>query len=107
MLTESRSRVEQLLSAAQETVDKWRRDPKRGPFCRVVNDAEHLLRGWLIENDEQALAFRKVANAIRVGYGHAIANPCPLRELLREAMRGSPSPLSEMRAERATGMSLR
>jgi hypothetical protein len=88
MLTESRPQVDDLLSAAQEAVDEWRRDPKRGSFSRAVADAEGLLRGWLIETDEQALAFRKIANAIRVGSGHAVANPRPLRDLMRQAMRG-------------------
>ena len=88
MLTESRPQVDNFLSAAQEAVDEWRRDPKRGPFGRAVAESEGLLRGWLIENDEQAVAFRKVANAIRVGYGHAVANPRPLRELMRQATSG-------------------
>jgi hypothetical protein len=71
-----------LIQSAQHLVDHWFRSPKRGPFARAVHEAEQL---WT-EQRERA-AFRRVANAIRLGQGHASFNPKPLVRIARETFR--------------------
>jgi hypothetical protein len=76
-----------MMMAAQQMVDRWLRSPGRGPFNRAV--ARELLDHW---NDPQITdvhrrAFSRIANAIRVGQGHAIANPAPLMRMARQLLR--------------------
>jgi hypothetical protein len=75
-----------MMLAAQQLVDRWLRSPGRGPFNRAV--ARELLEHW---NDPSVTpvhrrAFGRIANAIRVGEGHAIANPAPLLRMARQMM---------------------
>jgi hypothetical protein len=77
----------ELIATAQELVDRWRRSPKREPFDRFIERAETELRGRLLEDDRQAAIFRRIAHAIRVGVGHAYANPRPLRDLAERLTR--------------------
>jgi hypothetical protein len=76
-----------LVSAAQEFVDGWRRDSGRKSFRKELDRAEAHLRRVMVLSEEQAIAFRALASAIRIGYGHAVTNPKPLRELIRKTMR--------------------
>jgi hypothetical protein len=70
-----------IIESAQTAVDAWFRDDTRGPFHRAIAEEERLRFGDLPPTAPERAAFRKVANAIRVGYGHATANPKPLFEI--------------------------
>lgn len=78
-----------IMFTAQQLVDRWLRAHNRGPFSRAVAQAEH--EKWAaapgMESDRQA--FRHVANAIRLGRGHATLNPAPLLRIVRGATRQS------------------
>jgi hypothetical protein len=72
-----------ILNSAQEFVDDWHRDLKRGPFLRAVRVAANA---WMLRSAYQAehrFAFIRVANAIRVGRGHATTRPDPLLDIVR------------------------
>jgi hypothetical protein len=75
-----------MMLAAQQLVDRWLRSPGRGPFQRAV--AREMRERWndLPGTEAQQRAFRRLANAIRVGEGHAIANPGPLLKIARQAL---------------------
>jgi hypothetical protein len=75
-----------IIEAAQTTVDTWFRDDQRGPFHRAIADEEQVRLGELPPAAPERAAFRKVANAIRIGYGHANANPRPLLEIARREL---------------------
>ena len=86
MLTAT-SREATILDSAQEFVDRWLHSHSRRPFGEAVVREERKLYP-----DEDAMrldreAFRKTANAIRVGYGHVSANPKPLVEIVRRVLR--------------------
>jgi hypothetical protein len=68
-------------------VTDWWRDSRRLPFGKAVAQAERKLWGTLPDAEQQREAFRKVAIAIRVGYGHMEANPRPLIEIVHRLMR--------------------
>ena len=93
-----------VMLAAQQMVDRWLKSPARGPFQRAV--ARELESIWTdhINTERQRKAFSRIANAIRLGEGHAIANPGPLlriaRQMLRDSMVDSSSPDGEGSAER-------
>jgi hypothetical protein len=74
-----------LLQVAQDFVDDWRADPNRPPFAQALadNDPERCPWPCLKMSESQKKAFPVVSKAIRVGQGHATANPEPLLELLR------------------------
>jgi hypothetical protein len=74
-----------LIIAAQFFVDAWLRNPKRGPFARAVAVAESRHHGALSENERRMGTFGKVADAIRLGRGHAFNNPAPLRAIVGRA----------------------
>src|SRR5688500_19739166 len=67
-----------IMYTAQQLVDRWLRSHDRGPFSRAVARVES--EQWDADPDksEHRRAFRQVANAIRLGKGHAIQNPAPL-----------------------------
>ncbi len=77
-----------MMLAAQQLVDRWLRSPGRGPFQRAV--AREIQERWdkVPGSEHQSRAFRKMANAIRIGEGHAVANPGPLRKIARQSLRG-------------------
>lgn len=81
------SREATILDSAQEFVDRWLRSPGRRPFVEAVVREERKLYpdGESMLQDREA--FRKTANAIRVGYGHVSANPKPLLEIARRILR--------------------
>lgn len=76
-----------ILGAAQEFVDRWLRSPHRRPFREAVAYEERKRFTGMDASDLEREAFRKTANAIRVGYGHASANPAPLLEITRRILR--------------------
>ncbi len=76
-----------IITNAHEFVQAWLRTPKRRPFGQAVRRAEQKLWGDLHDAELHREAFRKAANAIRIGYGHAYANPRPLVEIVRRVMR--------------------
>ena len=72
-----------ILVTAQEFVDGWLHSPTRGPFMTAVAVAA---KQWLVAvplSGTEQKAFIRVANAIRLGRGHARANPEPLLEIVR------------------------
>jgi hypothetical protein len=79
-----------IIEAAQHLVDNWLRSNKRGPFGRAVHQAE-LSWGHSFATDLERTAFGRVANAIRVGKGHARLNPAPLLLIIRDTFRGRTS----------------
>jgi hypothetical protein len=76
-----------IMFTAQQLVDRWLRAHNRGPFSRAVALAEE--QHWDADPGKEAhrRAFRHVANAIRIGKGHAVQNPAPLLEIMRNTMR--------------------
>lgn len=76
-----------IMYTAQQLVDRWLRSHDRGPFSRAVARVES--EQWDADPDksEHRRAFRQVANAIRLGKGHAIQNPAPLLRIMRESIR--------------------
>lgn len=76
-----------IMYAAQQVVDRWLRAHNRGPFDRAVARAEELQWDDDPTKDQHRRAFRHVANAIRVGKGHAIQNPAPLLRIVRDSIR--------------------
>ena len=75
-----------IIAHAHEFVTSWRRNPKRGPFTDALRDAEHALLDPVLASDLHRKAFRQIANAIRVGYGHIETNPRPLVDILRRTV---------------------
>ena len=67
-----------IIHSAQQVVDGWLRDDGRRPFKQTILRAEAELWDTSAKHAGQRRAFRKVANAIRLGFGHASANPEPL-----------------------------
>jgi hypothetical protein len=80
---------------AQETVDRWLRAHDRGPFRQAVDRA--LLAYWpdLSQADRLQDTFFQVANAIRLGQGHALHNPGPLLRIIRQSL-SHPQPSGEI-----------
>ena len=80
-----------IIESAQTVVDAWFHDDQRGPFHRAIAEEERLRFADLPAAAPERAAFRKVANAIRIGQGHATANPKPLLEIARRELnvRGS------------------
>ena len=78
-----------IMFTAQQLVDRWLRAHNRGPFSRAVALAEE--EHWDADSGQDDLrrAFRRVANAIRIGKGHAIQNPAPLVRIMRDSLRKS------------------
>ena len=76
-----------ILESAQDFVDRWLRSPSRRPFVEAVVREERKLYPDDAAMRQDREAFRKTANAIRVGYGHVSANPGPLLEIARRALR--------------------
>jgi hypothetical protein len=73
-----------ILVGAQQVVDTWFQADNRGPFSRAVTRA--IERQWpdLGTDDPYRLAFMRVAEAIRVGRGHAFADPAPLIRIIQK-----------------------
>ncbi len=91
-----------IMYTAQQLVDRWFRAHNRGPFSRAVARAEELQWDDDPSKDEQRRAFRHVANAIRVGKGHAIQNPAPLLRIMRDSIRQGTGLLPNGRQSSAT-----
>ena len=79
-----------MMLAAQQMVDRWLRSPARGPFKRAVEKEERERWDSFPETEPYRRAFRRVANAIRVGEGHAIANPGPLLDIAKRSLKSIP-----------------
>lgn len=79
-----------MMLAAQQMVDRWLRSPGRGPFKRAVEKEERELWNDFPETEMHRRAFRRVANAIRLGEGHAVANPGPLLDIAKQSLRSRP-----------------
>ena len=80
-----------IMYTAQQLVDRWLRANNRGPFNRAVARAEELQWEGDPTMDAHRRAFRHVANAIRLGKGHAIQNPAPLLRIMRDSIQKSAS----------------
>jgi len=81
-----------MMLAAQQMVDRWLHSPGRGPFKRAVEKEQRERWSDFPEMEPYRHAFRRVANAIRLGEGHAVANPGPLLEIARRSLRSIPHP---------------
>jgi hypothetical protein len=94
-----------VMLAAQQMVDRWLKSPARGPFQRAVSRELESIWTDHINTEHQRKAFGRIANAIRLGEGHAIANPGPLlriaRQMLRDSMMETSSPDGEGSGEMA------
>ena len=66
------------MNDAQVFVDEWWRDPARDTFFRAAASAARQRCGAGDETLQVRHAFIRVAEAIRVGDGHAFNNPGPL-----------------------------
>lgn len=75
-----------ILVGAQQVVDTWFQADNRGPFTRAVTRA--IERQWpgIGADDPRRLAFMRVAEAIRVGRGHAFADPAPLVRIVQKTL---------------------
>jgi hypothetical protein len=92
-LTISLSLESAILARAQETVDHWLHADDRGPFRQAVTRAVMTYWADLSQADGLHDVFYRVANAIRLGQGHARLNPDPLLRIIRQAFgRGSSLP---------------
>jgi hypothetical protein len=80
-----------IMFTAQQLVDRWLRAHNRGPFSRAVALAEEQHCDAEPGTEDHRRAFRHVANAIRVGKGHAVQNPAPLLQIMRNTMRPAAS----------------
>ena len=75
-----------IMVRAQETVDRWFRAHDRGPFRHAISRAAMTYWADLTPADRLHDAFCQVANAIRLGQGHALCNPGPLLRIIRQAL---------------------
>ncbi len=80
------SRETRIMVAAQQTVDEWIHNVKRGRFSSVLDSAARLHLGTNETTRPDRLAFRRAAEAIRVGRGHSRANPGPILDIIRQTL---------------------
>ena len=75
-----------ILVGAQQAVDTWFQADNGGPFSRAVTRA--IERQWpdIATDDPRRVTFLRVAEAIRVGRGHAFADPAPLIRIIQETL---------------------
>lgn len=75
-----------ILVGAQRAVDAWFQADNRGPFSGAMTRA--IERQWpgVGTDDPRRLAFMRVAEAIRVGRGHAFADPAPLVRIIQKTL---------------------
>ena len=76
-------REQRILLAAQLIVDEWHLLCRQGSFVTALIAAERHQIPYLNLTDLEHRAFFQVANAIRVGRGHARTDPRPLVSLMR------------------------
>ena len=81
-----------IMVRAQETVDRWFRADDRGPFRAAMARAATTYWSDLQRADGLNDAFYGVANAIRLGQGHALRNPGPLLRIIRQSLGRAQSP---------------
>lgn len=81
-----------IMVRAQETVDSWFHADDRGPFRPAIERAARTY--WTDPQRTDGLndAFYQVANAIRLGQGHALRNPGPLLRVIRQSLGRAQSP---------------
>ena len=75
-----------IMVRAQETVDRWFRAHDRGPFKQAVVRAVSTYWPDSTRADAFLDSFYQVANAIRLGQGHALHNPGPLLRIIRRSL---------------------
>ena len=75
-----------ILVVAQHVVDTWFQADNRGPFTRAVNRAIEQQWPGMGPDDPRRLAFARVADAIRLGRGHAFADPAPLVRIIQKTL---------------------
>ena len=75
-----------IMIGAQQTVDAWFQASNRGPFARAVTRAIEQQWPGITVGDTRRIAYQRVANAIRLGRGHAFADPAPLLRIIRETL---------------------
>lgn len=75
-----------IMIGAQQMVDDWFKASNRGPFARAVARAVEQQWPGIAADDPRRVAYQRVANAVRLGYGHAFADPAPLVRIIRETL---------------------
>ncbi len=75
-----------IMFVAQRTVDRWLHSDHRGPFNRMIERLENYLWDDQPGSNAQKKAFRRAANAIRVGKGHARENPAPVYDIVHRTL---------------------
>lgn len=70
-----------IMFAAQNAVDQWLRAVRRPPFQRAVDTEEERIWDGHAGYERERTVFHALADAIRVGKGHAWSNPGPLLKL--------------------------
>jgi hypothetical protein len=77
---------EEFLAHLQQLVTEWLQEPLRAPFHRFLRD-RHPERSRFVQKrltSAQRAGYAQVADLIRLGRGHATANPAPLLAVLQE-----------------------
>jgi hypothetical protein len=85
-MTRGLSPIETVIFNAQHFVAEWLRNPARRPFRESVESAIRFRYADTLTSDGEREAFRRVANAIRTGRGHASANPAPLLDIAEKIL---------------------
>jgi hypothetical protein len=80
------STTETILFSAQHFVAEWLRSPARRPFREAVETALRFRYSDTLNSEREQEAFRRVANAIRTGRGHASSNPAPLLDIAHRVL---------------------
>ena len=75
-----------IMIGAQQMVDAWFQASNRGPFARAVTRTVEQQWPGIATDDPRRVAYQRVANAIRLGRGHAFADPAPLLRIIRETL---------------------
>ena len=75
-----------IMIGAQQMVDAWFQADNRGPFARAVTRAVEQQWPGIAADDPRRIAYQRVANAIRLGRGHAFADAAPLLRIVRKTI---------------------
>ncbi|MDQ2682157.1 MAG: hypothetical protein M3Y37_01385 [Chloroflexota bacterium] len=80
------SRETRIMVAAQQTVDEWIHNVKRGRFSSALETAATMHLGNTEATRADRMAFRRAAEAIRLGRGHSRSNPGPILDIIRQTL---------------------
>jgi hypothetical protein len=81
------NRLTALVRSAQDTIDSWRRDPKRPTLLEASERAEaELGKAGVISSALERHIFRRVLFAIQANKGHGYTNPRRLLEIVQDIL---------------------